>query len=116
MEDTIFDGEPHPLSEKYGYIAHRIHGNLEESNLCQYVEKSLEKYCNYLYENDKERVLKYLMEVLMFQVFQSNTPEHYQVIFRPPYMVSALAQYATLCLKFERAKKDTLEVKNEPVV
>lgn len=44
----------------------------------------------------------------MFQVFQSNTPEHYQLIFRPPHMVSALAQYATLCIKFQRAKQDIL--------
>lgn len=113
MEDTLFDGEPHVLSEKYGYIANRIHENIEQSNLHHYVEKSLDKYANYLYENDKEKVIKYLMEVLMFQVFQSSTPEDYQVIFRPPYMVSALAQYATLCLKFERSKKDNLEVKSE---
>ena len=108
MNDTIFDGKAHVLGEKYGYIAEIIHENLHHSNIHQYVEKLLEEYCNYLYENDKEIVIKYLIEVLMSQVFQFNTPEHYQVIFRPPHVISCLAQYATLCLKFKRAEKDNL--------
>ncbi|CAB4132286.1 hypothetical protein UFOVP256_15 [uncultured Caudovirales phage] len=115
MDDTIFDGEAHALSKDYGYIAKRIHEVADESKLSEYVDEQLVKFCDYLYENDKEKVCSYLMGIFKSQVFHGSTDENFQLIFRPPHMVSCLAQFATLALKFKRAEKDNLEAKSEQV-
>jgi hypothetical protein len=115
MDDTIFDGEAHALSKDYGYIAKRIYEVMDESSLSEYVDEQLLKYCDYLYTNDKENVIKYLFQVFKEQVFYCSTDENYKLIFRPPHMVSALSQFATLALKFKRAEKDNLENKNEKI-
>lgn len=115
MDDTIFDGESHALSKDYGYIAKRIHLVANEYKLSEYVDEQLVKYCDYLYANDKEKVCSYLMSIFKSQVFQGSTDGNFQLIFRPPNMISCLAEFATLTLKFKRAEKDNLEAINEQV-
>ncbi len=110
MEEIIFDGETHVLNENFGYIALKLD---EDEKLSDYVNKELIKYANYLYENDKDKVMEFIMEKLCSQVFIGSTPEDYQLIFRPSYLIGVLAQFSTLCLKFKRAEIDNLEINNE---
>lgn len=112
MEDTIFDGEAHVLSEKFGYIADKVREIENISGLQEIIDEQLETYAEYLFENDKERVIEYLLSIFRMQVMRQCSDDHYQVIYRPPHMVSCLAQYGTLCLKFQRAENDNLDKKN----
>ncbi len=109
MIDPIFDEEVHVLSKEYGYIAKKIHEPKPENTLHELIDIQLLKFCEYLYLNDKEKVIDYLMQIFRLQVFHCSTDENFQIIYRPPYMASCLQQYATLCLKFKRSEKDNLE-------
>ena len=108
MRDVIFDGEPHALSKDYGYIANIIHGEVDTSKLSEYSYEQLIKYCEYIYLNDKENVIGYLISMFKDKVFIGSTDKNLQLIFRPPHMASCLAQFATLALKFKRAEEDNL--------
>jgi len=122
MEDYIFDGEAHALSKDYGYIAKIIHEEAFENTLTEYVNEQLVKYCDYIYANDKEKVIKYLFEVFKGQVVSGSTDENFKLIYRPPHivssmaqhMVSSLAEFSTLAWKFKRAEKDNLERHETP--
>lgn len=111
MDEVIFDGEAHALSEKYGYIADLVDQLENVSELQGMIDEQLKVYANYLLENDKDRVIEYLTSILRMQVMRQCTDENYQVIYRPPHMVSCLSQHGTLCLKFQRAEKDNLDNK-----
>jgi|SRR3974390_1907921 len=110
MDDyPIFDGECHaiPGSTEYGYIAHKVTAEL--ADLQERIEQEVGKYAEYLYAYDKEEVLEILKDVMRAQIRCVCTPERYQIVHRPPWVVGALAQYGTVCLKFKRAKKDNLD-------
>ncbi len=117
MNDTIFDGECHAISDDYGYIAARVipgENCCDELKLLQKAtDKQLAKYAEYLVNQDKEKAIDLLTDLFRSQVMTRCTPEDYQLIHRPPWIVSALAQYGTLVLKFKRSKKDNLGTKDE---
>lgn len=117
MNVTIFDGECHAISDEYGYIAARvIPGETccdEVKSLQKETDKQLAKYAEYLVTQDKEKAIELLTDLFRGQVIGGYTPEDYQLIHRPPWIVSALAQYGTLVLKFKRSKKDNLGTKDE---
>lgn len=106
--NPIFDGECHSFSKKGGYIAKKLIEDFVQNLDMNDVEELIIKYAEYLYENDKERVIQYLLKIFTTQVRHHITDENYQVIYRPAWIVSCLSQPGTLCLKFERAKKDNL--------
>lgn len=113
MNDTIFDGECHPISPEYGYIASLV---IPKETCCDELkelqaqtEKHLTKYAEYLVNQNKEKAIDLLTDLFRSQVMCGCTPEDYQLIHRPPWIVSALAQYGTLVLKFKRSKKDNLD-------
>ena len=115
MENPIFDGECHavPDSKEYGYIAARIDSlsqfNDELKQLQRNVDMQLRKYSEYLVNHDKEKSIELLTDIFRSQVICGYTPEDYKIIHRPPWIVSALAQYGTLVIKFKRSKKDNLD-------
>jgi hypothetical protein len=109
MKHPIFDGECHaiPDSEEYAYIAHKV-GN-DEKEIQKKIEQQIEKFAEYLYENDKDEVISLLTDVFRAQIMCGCTPERYQIIHRPPWVVGALAQYGTIALKFKRSEEDDLD-------
>lgn len=111
--DPIFDGECHAISEEYAYIAKRIEIPGREIIDLGDVDEQLLKYCEYLTENDKKRVLGCLMSIFTREVRNLCTDDSYQIIYRPPWVSSILNQYGTLVLKFKRAEKDNLEKEYE---
>lgn len=115
MEDIICDGEVHAISQDYGYICNRIFEKLDKETLSDYVNQQLIKFIDYLYINDKEKIVDYLINIFNYQVIHNIKDENYDVIFRPEIMSNSLAQFSTLALKFKRAENDNLEVKSEQV-
>lgn len=109
----IFDGEPHILSESYGYIANKVHDKDCCSDVHKHIEKQIRKYCEYLYENNKEKTIDYLMQVLMRQVDCCSTDEDFKIIFRPAYLSGCLSLYGTVAIKFKRAENDNLKDSDE---
>lgn len=107
MKDPIFDGEIHIIDEKYAYMTERIDKSLDEEHLYKKMDNFIFKYAEYLYENDKDKVMNYLIKSLTQEVGLSCTPEDYKIIFKP-YINDRLNQFATLTLKFIRAVKDNL--------
>lgn len=105
MDKYIFDGEPHALNSEYGYIIKRIHEPFEHEKLNDYVIIHLKKFAEYLYANDKERTIQCLLNGWSY--------EDYEVIYRPAHIVSALAQFSTLAIKFKRSKNDNLDEKSD---
>jgi hypothetical protein len=116
MENYIFDGKPHILDRKYGYITKKIIPmdlRIDRSSFMDEVDSLLENYVEYLYENDKDKVIRYLMEVLRQQSYNFHTDECYQLIYHPPHLSGCLGQHAILSLKFTRADNDNLWSNND---
>lgn len=109
MEDPIFDGKCHALSKYFGYIAKRFHGAFGEKLEDHDIEEHLIEFCEYLFKNDKNKVISYLMQIFTDQVKKGKTDENYSLILRPPWVISCLAQEGTLALKFKRAEGDGLD-------
>lgn len=106
MEDYIFDGEPHALDKNWAYILKKIHE--EKIDLKEEMRELYKKYAQYLVDCDKEKAVEYLMKVFQHELDFDRSAEDTSFIYRPPYMSGVLAQFATLALKFKRAKEDTL--------
>lgn len=108
MNDTKFDGECHaiPGSEHYGYVANRVEDSIEE--LREITDRQLEKYAEYICKYDRKEAIRIVSEVMKKQVLLGFTPENYQIIHRPPWIVGAMAQYGTVCIKFKRVQGDEL--------
>ncbi len=107
MDDVILDGKCHAISKSYGvfgkYIP-KLTFDLEDA------DDLLNKYAEYLYKNDKQKVIDYLLSIFRKQVAQMTTDDNFQIIFKPPYITSISAQNGTLCLKFIRSENDDLDV------
>lgn len=103
-----YDGECHPISKEFAYIAKRIEFREYETLDFQDIHEQLLKYAEYLYDNDKKKILAYLMDKFNRQVRNFCTDESYQMIFKPSWLVSCLDQYGVLILKFKRAENDNL--------
>jgi hypothetical protein len=112
MENHIDDGELHALSDDYGYALKlfledpSIHEN--SSRMTELRDDFAKKYADYLYQFDKEKVIRILMEYLVL-----SYNEDIQFIFRPAYMVSSLAQNASFAMKFKRSQNDNLGEKSD---
>lgn len=111
--DPIFDGKCHALSKKYGYVAKKLLRESDQKIDMHDIEELLLQYAEYLYENDKKRVIEYLLRIFRTQVKHQSTDDNYQVIYRPYWIASFLAQFSTLSLKFERAEKDNLVAEDD---
>ncbi len=104
----IFDGEIHALSDQWAYMAFKAYEDEGIFECHKIIDGYLENYANYLYENDKDKVISYLMETLRSQVASQCTDSNYQVIFRPAYKVNGLKQDWEVALKFRRSREDKL--------
>ena len=111
MEENIADGELHALSRDYGYALKFF---LEEPDIydnCRTMtelrDSFAKKYVDYLYQFDKEKVLRILMEYFIL-----SYNEDIQFISKPAYLVSALCQNASFAMKFKRSQNDNLETKD----
>lgn len=111
-----FDGEIHALSDEWAYIIKKtecITFESGNSKLAEFQKEVFRKYAEYLYENDKENVIQMLIDNLNFIMpYGSTSREDMQLIYRPPKMCGALAQWGTLALKFKRCQKDSLHEGN----
>jgi len=107
MDNYILDGEPHALDKKTAYILQKIEDTSRE-NVHEMTVSFLRKYAEYLYQNDKEKVMEYLMKIFENMLDFDKTPKGTSLIYRPPHIASSLSQYGTLAFKFVRAKEDTL--------
>jgi hypothetical protein len=106
MDKYIFDGEPHALDKEYGYIITRIYEKeTDQENLQDQIHIHVKKFAEYLYQNDKERTIECLLDGLSYN--------DYEVIYRPAHIVSVLAQFSTLAIKFKRSKNDNLDIKSD---
>lgn len=112
MEETIADGQIHPLSDKYAYILRFFPENpIIAENLSQIAQLQLEftsKYAQYLLNFDHQTVLRILIQHLLPSCM-GETGENHQFIYRPAHMISMLAQNSSLALKFRRADQDNLD-------
>lgn len=112
MNDFNPDGEIHTISEDYAYcgkvIREEVKLNNNESTISKTQNEFFNKYAEYLYKFEKEEVIKIIMDDLYSKMFHS---ENFQFVYRPPWMSSMLAQYATFILKFKRSKNDNLDNK-----
>ncbi len=111
MHETIFDGEAHLLSDQYGYIAIKVDESVQLDSFIDIAAPQVRKYCEYLYENDREKVIEYLMKIFTQQIHCGNCNEDFQIIFRPACVVGDLNKYGTLAIKFKRSENDNLERK-----
>jgi len=101
-DDPICDEEIHALNEEYGYIL----GFFERYSTEIVEDKSIEflnKYSNYIYENDKE-----FTKQILLSFFYENKPEDIEFILREPHLVSPLRDKFSLALKFKRHEKDNI--------
>ncbi len=114
MEEPIFDGKVHKLDDKFGYIAHRVFEEMTPLALRLYTEKALLEYAKYLYENDRDTTISFLMDMLEREALDKNThDEYYTIIYRPAHLGSCLSTYSTVCLKFNRSKDDNIDNKQQ---
>lgn len=113
MLELEFDGKCHVIPEAptYGYIANIVGTDVKELN--ELIEKQIKEFARYLYKYDQEEVIRILTDLMRCQIATGHTPERYQSVHRPPWIVGALAQCGTITLKFKRAEKDDLERENE---
>src|ERR1700677_855635 len=98
MNNPIEDGQIHILSDKYAYIIKKIEPNLESMAKAQ--EEMLKKYCEYLVDSDRDKVIQILLEKFSQNGILGNTPEDYQFSYRPPHIVGSLSQYGSFSMKF----------------
>ncbi len=112
MNEFIPDGEIHPISEDYAYcgkiLREEIKLDANDIFLSKIQNDFFNKYAEYLYKFDKEKVIKLLISDLYSSMFHS---EDFRLIYRPPWMASALSQYASFILKFKRSQNDNLDNK-----
>lgn len=109
MHDAIFDGKCHVISEEYGYIAKKVEeDSLTNINFTNQSEELIREYAEYLFKNNKEKVIEYILHNLRSQIYAFKTEDNFQIIYRPPWITSCLAQCGTFVLRFKRSKNDKL--------
>jgi hypothetical protein len=107
MDDYIYDGEPHALDKDFAYMLKRVEDTSRE-NVHEITLSFLNKYAEYLYQNDKETVIEYLMNAFQGMLAFDKMPPETSLTYRPPHLVSAIAQFGTIAFKFPRSNEDTL--------
>lgn len=103
--NTIMDGEPHILSEDCGYITKKIDDRKPYFEIEIIKDQLLRKYIEYILENRPEECYEILLNYYKF----TENYDKYSIIYRPPWIVSCLSQYAMLTLKFKRVENDNLK-------
>lgn len=104
----IFDGNIHALNEKLAYIIEVLPNDLKPHEVKEKHIEMMQKYAHYLYENDKDSVIEWLMKIFESNISIGAPIERVTSIYRPASMNDALAQNATMAIKFTRAEKDNL--------
>lgn len=105
MENYIADGEIHAISKEWAYILKEIDEiKIDETDLKfnKLRTELYEKYSQYLYDFDKEKVMEIIFEYMCKFLF--NTPEDFCLIYRPEFGKNK----ATFALKFKRSDEDNL--------
>lgn len=112
MEDYIYDGEIHSLSNDFAYILKKIEvcktlsGDEHLKEIRKYICK---KYIEYLYTFGKDDLINILTNEIMNSFsFIHSSLNGVEFIYKPPSENSPLNQYATMALKFKRFKNDGL--------
>jgi len=111
-----FDGKIHAINKDYASILKKtdvdVKSNVMDglSSLSELVKDYSHQYAEYLYEFNKEKVIKILEEKISeFGINGCTFDEDYQFIYRPPWAVGALLKDGSFALKFKRAEKDNLD-------
>lgn len=109
-----FDEEIHAISKDFAAILGKFPIELDETQRLIAVQAKqveyIRKYAKYLMEFDKEKCFDILSHYLMPNCM-GYTEETHSFIYRPPWIVGSLSQFATLSLKFKRSENDNL---NDP--
>ncbi len=112
MNEFNPDGEIHPISEDFAYCGKILKEDVKldenDRSLCKTQNDFFNKYAEYLYEFDKENIIKLVKHNLYNKMFHTD---EFQIIYRPYWMVGILAQNAHMLLKFKRLKNDNLDGK-----
>jgi hypothetical protein len=106
--EYIFDGEIHPIDNKWSYILSKTnyeYSILHEDTLTDLNEKFLQKYKEYLSLYDKDKLEKLRDS---FTDLGGVTPDDYEFVYRPPMAWDPISLFGTFALKFRRAEKDNL--------
>lgn len=104
MDEYIFDGKIHPLSEDFAYITERFEEDKSFLQMMELRKRLLTEYIKYLIKNDPDKC----MEILLNHFSFTDYSDKFMFIHRPSWIVGALSQYATFSLKFKREKNDDL--------
>ncbi len=111
-----FDGKIHAISKDYAAILKKTHVDVQLtimdglSSLSELVKDYSHQYAEYLYEFNKEKVIKILEEKISELGINGCTfDEDYSFIYRPPHSIDPISQYGSIALKFKRAEKDNLD-------
>lgn len=100
------DGKPYSLSDNYAYIMKKFEHNTSHTEIQKIKTEMLREYIRYEIKNNPESVIDKVINSYEFEIdFDSN----YRFIYRPAYMVSSLAQYAIVVLRFKRSPNDGLK-------
>jgi hypothetical protein len=102
------DGEIHALSENYAYILTTCDEDFTHEEIDALLREHAEKYALYLYENDKEKVLKMITNSLMPGILNGYYTDTEVCVVLRPKIYDKLNQKSSLVLKFKRAKNDNL--------
>jgi hypothetical protein len=95
-EEEAADGQIHFLNDDFGYILKRIDSSSLD-NLLTAHSQMIEEYAKYLMKHESEKALEILCGHLLY-----DYQEDFQLNYRPPWVVSSLAQNAIVTLKFKR--------------
>jgi hypothetical protein len=104
MNHPILDGKCHPLDDKLGYIGRRIDPASSINQMEKVKDEIISEYITYLLRNDLEFCVNVIKEYLLFRCNESD-----KFIYRPPYLLGALAQTGSLAYKFQRSENDGLQ-------
>lgn len=108
MTEYILDGEIRSISKYYAAAIIKVNEiKLDENNQKFHSIRNglYEKYAQYLYSFNKEKVHEIIMDYL--NSFSFNTPEDFSLIYRPS--LEKYKEDGTLAIKFKRAEKDNLD-------
>ena len=103
MDQQIYDGKCHALTDDLGYIIRIIDPSKSFLEIKMIEMEIIREYARYLFENQKEVCLDIMCQHLSF-----GRSEEFSIIYRPPWLCGSLAQNAQLAIKFKRIKNDNL--------
>lgn len=118
MDEPNFDGKIHAISKDYAAILNKTDIDIKQiifdqlTPLSHHIKDFSNQYAEYLYQFNKEKVIKILEEKIYDLGLNGCTfDEDYQFIYRPPWVADVLYQFGTIAIKFKRSEKDNLDDK-----